>query len=194
MSPLTKQVITNHTKEAFSFEDENGKQVGTTHTVTHSSGRTFRFDERDIFDFGRVINPAYEVCPGHGPGGLIDVKNGVYGWMSFFSSVYRLIDGSFQGSWEECFARASSEPAPGRTIRETPRRSNLFTLGPTFQVLDSNGNPVNGTESQSSAATAAKWSNMETVSLGGWRRVADMDPDEKECYLAVCAGENPLNP
>ena len=42
------------------------------------SGNTYTYTDRNVFDFGRVINPCYEVVPGE-DGGLRNGDN----WMHF---------------------------------------------------------------------------------------------------------------
>lgn len=59
--------------------DEDGKVPYYTHTIT-INGQTFEFAERNIFDFGRVINPCYSVMPGMEPGGLMLKRDGRYFW------------------------------------------------------------------------------------------------------------------
>lgn len=52
------------------------------HTL-HIHGETLSFLERDIFDFGRVVNPNYAIAPGV-VGGLSDLNdNNVLVWMAF---------------------------------------------------------------------------------------------------------------
>ena len=50
--------------------DEGGKTKQYTHILTTKEGKVFSFTDRNVFDFGRVINPAYEVVPGK-KGGII---------------------------------------------------------------------------------------------------------------------------
>ena len=59
-------------------KDEGGITTTAHHTVTLPTGESFKFTDRNIFDFGRVINPEYEIAPGK-KGGLRDGDN----WTTF---------------------------------------------------------------------------------------------------------------
>lgn len=61
-------------------EDEGGKTTVAYHSVTLKSGNTLTFTDRNIFDFGRVINPSFAIAEGVS-GGL---RNGNI-WMDFAS-------------------------------------------------------------------------------------------------------------
>ena len=50
--------------------DEGGRTKEYTHTITFHDGERLTFVERNIFDFGTVVNPSYSVVPGAEPGGL----------------------------------------------------------------------------------------------------------------------------
>jgi hypothetical protein len=63
--------------------DEGGKTKLYHHTVTCHSGTKFNFSERNVFDFGRVINPEYAVLPGGKSGGIPNIIDGKYYWMLF---------------------------------------------------------------------------------------------------------------
>jgi len=65
--------------------DEGGKTKLYHHTVTCHSGTKFNFSERNVFDFGRVINPEYAVLPGERTGALFNIIDGKYYWMLFDS-------------------------------------------------------------------------------------------------------------
>lgn len=61
--------------------DEDGKTRQYTHTVK-MDGKTYTFIERNAFDIGRVINPAYEISQGH-RGGICVKDGGARWWMDF---------------------------------------------------------------------------------------------------------------
>lgn len=50
--------------------DEGGKTKCYIHTITIND-ETYVFKERNIFDFGRAINPCYSIAPGIEPGGIM---------------------------------------------------------------------------------------------------------------------------
>ena len=68
------------------------------HKVVTNSGETFEFTERNIFDFGRVINPDYTIAEGV-KGGLIHRDDaGDLWWQDFkknkgWFSVRKLSEG-----------------------------------------------------------------------------------------------------
>lgn len=61
--------------------DEGGKTKMYRHRFL-IKGETLSFVERNIFDFGVVINPDYEIAPGK-EGGIISNEDGVLYWMDF---------------------------------------------------------------------------------------------------------------
>ena len=63
--------------------DEGGKTKEYVHTITFHNGEQLTFTERNVFDFGIVINPAYSVLPESKPGGLCLNNNGTYQWHEF---------------------------------------------------------------------------------------------------------------
>lgn len=66
-----------------SITDEGGKTKEYTHTIKFYDGEQLIFTERNIFDFGVVVNPAYSVAPGVSPGGLCLNHEGNYYWHEF---------------------------------------------------------------------------------------------------------------
>jgi len=58
-------------------EDEDGKVPMYSHKVTLKSGTVIRLSERNVFDYGVVINPEYSVVEGMKDGGLINTHDGV---------------------------------------------------------------------------------------------------------------------
>lgn len=67
-----------------SIEDEGGQTVEYFHVVTLKNGATYSFNDRNLFDVGRVINPAYQIAEGVRPGGICSLQdNGEYVWKTF---------------------------------------------------------------------------------------------------------------
>lgn len=64
--------------------DEGGKTIIYHHTLI-VDGKSYEFDERNIFDFGRVINPFYSVSPGIISGGLAKQEGDKFYWQVFRS-------------------------------------------------------------------------------------------------------------
>lgn len=63
--------------------DEGGKTKEYTHTITFHDGEKLTFSERNVFDFGIVINPSYGVIPGVEPGGLCLNRDSCLQWHEF---------------------------------------------------------------------------------------------------------------
>lgn len=61
--------------------DEGGRTKSYRHFIT-INGKMYIFCERNIFDFGRVINPDYEISDGI-KGGLASYKDGKWIWEAF---------------------------------------------------------------------------------------------------------------
>ena len=74
-----KGVIWN-IKEYFET-DEGGRTKSYRHIIT-INGKTYTFCERNIFDFGRVINPDYEISNGV-KGGLASLENEKWIWKDY---------------------------------------------------------------------------------------------------------------
>ena len=53
------------------IEDEGGWTKIYYHLVTMADQTVLKFTDRNLFDVGRVINPAYSIKPGMEPGGLL---------------------------------------------------------------------------------------------------------------------------
>jgi hypothetical protein len=71
-------------------KDEDGKIAHYRYTVTCHSGKTFIFTDRNIFDFGRVINPDYEIAPGRS-GGILINDDGRYSWHQYAGGGLRKV-------------------------------------------------------------------------------------------------------
>lgn len=63
------------------IEDEGGITIKYIHTLL-LNGKTYVFSERNVFDFGRVINPEYEITKGS-KGGLATCENNKWIWRDF---------------------------------------------------------------------------------------------------------------
>lgn len=67
-----------------SIKDEGGWTMVYIHQVKMKSGTVLEYEDRNVFDFGRVINPNYPIMEGLGPGGLYTrQKDGTYVWQVF---------------------------------------------------------------------------------------------------------------
>jgi len=193
--------ILRHAIETFSFEDESGTRTGYRHVLTHASGRCFTFIERNIFDFGPVINPEYAVREGGSPGGLAMNHEGKLAWQDFTCPTSRV--GECEGSHEEGLARAPSSPNRGYGIEEFQRSKNIFAgmfIGEEEDPADlvtayrlvrtSEPLPCDTDWSRISGWSydrdyLAKLTHVIPARHGGWGWVRHMDDDERECYLAV---------
>ena len=71
-------VASVHTEERV-ISDESGKTTVYIHTITAKSGTVYRYQDRNVFDFGRTINPLYSVDEEH-DGGLALTENGILMW------------------------------------------------------------------------------------------------------------------
>lgn len=68
-------------------KDEGGKTVEYKCTVLFETGERFTFQDRNVFDFGRVINPEYKIFDGQkSPGGLLILKDEKLLWHDFIST------------------------------------------------------------------------------------------------------------
>lgn len=65
--------------EEHSLCDEGGSTKYYIHTITINN-ETYVFQERNIFDFGRVINPCYSISPGIESGGIMLRDDDGYYW------------------------------------------------------------------------------------------------------------------
>lgn len=104
--------VQDHKYTIRKITDEGGKTKCIEHTVTLSSGRTLQFSERNVFDFGRVINPMYAVAEGLEPGGLCNIRDGMQVWEDFARDKYRLPDSRVVES-DEAIEWALSTISPG---------------------------------------------------------------------------------
>lgn len=67
------------------YSDTTAKEFGYIYKITFETGKSYTFVDRNIHDFGRVINPNYEIEKGIS-GGLIEKKeNGEAFWKDFQS-------------------------------------------------------------------------------------------------------------
>lgn len=79
---IKKSIASINTSER-AITDEGGRTKMYTHTITFHDGEKLTFTERNVFDFGIVINPSYSVVPGAMPGGLCVNCDGCYQWHKF---------------------------------------------------------------------------------------------------------------
>ncbi len=82
---IRQSIATISTSEK-SIIDEGGKTKEYTHTITFHDREQLIFTERNVFDFGVVINPSYSVEPGKNPGGVSWIHDdGHFYWHDFVS-------------------------------------------------------------------------------------------------------------
>jgi len=62
--------------------DEGGKTYEFYHELI-INGKTYKFCERNVFDFGLVINPMYAVAEGLNEGGLLNREDDKYFWQDY---------------------------------------------------------------------------------------------------------------
>ena len=67
----TKEVTTSEVRK---HEDE----LRCVHTIVFNNNQTYRWDERNIFDFGTVFNPDFSIMKGKDSGGLVRVLDNKY--------------------------------------------------------------------------------------------------------------------
>ena len=75
--------VDDWTVREYNIHDEGGKTEVYWHGF-RIGGSTLSFTERNVFDFGIVINPDYEIIPGE-TGGIAIEKDGVLQWHIFSS-------------------------------------------------------------------------------------------------------------
>lgn len=73
--------------EEHSLCDEGGSTKCYIHTIIINN-ETFVFQERNIFDFGRVINPCYSISPGIESGGIMLRDDDGYLFIKLQASCY----------------------------------------------------------------------------------------------------------
>lgn len=74
--------VKDFSQEEKRITDEGGDTVEYIITVTCLNGKVFQFRDRNVFDFGRVINPMYVIQPGV-DGGLASTEGGKACWLKF---------------------------------------------------------------------------------------------------------------
>lgn len=100
--------------EEYSERDEGGKTKSYKHIVT-VDGETFVFKERNLFDVGRVINPAYKISNGFFEGGIPSCKDGKWIWLG-------LDDG-----WKEVREMTENETKAFEIVRKYGKYAKLET-------------------------------------------------------------------
>lgn len=72
-------------EEVEGHETDEGGKTKTYRITVKINGREWVFIDRNVFDFGRCVNPAYAIAPGHEDGGLgVMGKDGGAYWEDFF--------------------------------------------------------------------------------------------------------------
>lgn len=94
--------------EEYSERDEGGKTKSYKHTLV-VNGETFVFKERNLFDVGRVINPAYKISDEFSEGGIPSYKDGKWIWLGF------------NDGWEEVREMSQNEAKAFEIVRNQIR-------------------------------------------------------------------------
>lgn len=100
--------------EEYSERDEGGRTKSYKHTVT-VNGETFVFQERNLFDFGRVINPGYKISDEFSEGGIPSCKDGKWIWLGF------------NDGWEEVREMSQNEAKAFEIVRKYGKYAKLET-------------------------------------------------------------------
>ena len=192
------------------IEDEGGKTKCIHHRLVFDEGEVLKFSERNIFDFGRVINPEYALAEGADDGGLVnfDKETGKRYWMDFRYSKYE-IDGK-SISDDDLQTGIERWQLPGayemrHTVRESPWGELFREMMPGvdlevegnrtedwWEVIEKATGKVLGEDdfvmacrgtSELMARAAACWKlAIKTVQKGGWFRLRDLTPREEQAY------------
>lgn len=91
-------------EEYFNIED-GGRTKSYKHTIT-INGETFAFRERNLFDVGRLINPAYKISDEFSEGGVPSCKAGKWIWLGF------------NDGWEEVREMSQNEAKAFNIVRK----------------------------------------------------------------------------
>ena len=67
----TKEVITSKVRKV-------GDELSCVHTIEFNNNQIYKWNERNIFDFGTVFNPDFSIIEGKKPGGLVKVIDNKY--------------------------------------------------------------------------------------------------------------------
>lgn len=97
-----------------SSNDEGGRTKSYKHIVT-VNGETFVFKERNLFDVGRVINPAYKISDEFPKGGLPGYKKQKWIWLGF------------NDEWEEVREMSQNEAKAFEIVRKYGKYAKLET-------------------------------------------------------------------
>lgn len=100
--------------EEYSERDEGGKTKSYKHTLV-VNGETFVFKERNLFDVGRVINPAYKISDEFPKGGLPGYKKQKWIWLGF------------NDGWEEVREMSQNEAKAFEIVRKYGKYAKLET-------------------------------------------------------------------
>lgn len=195
--------IINHSVEQIKVQDEDGQVNAYIHSVTLSNGRTLQFSERNIFDFGRVINPNYAIAEGREKGGLVQPlhdgrKQAALGLAPRTDGPAELWFWDFSdGEYEHMLP--NGEWVPGRikdcsiynvalteTVHASSEMDRLFGAGDTYTTYtDLDGNTYADRDLTLHMYCAAHF--QRTVNAGGWSPVRPLDCDEDAAYRYLLA-------
>ncbi len=185
--------IKEHTTQPNTIEDEGGKTKEIKHRIAFDDGAVLEFVERNIFDFGRVINPNYPIAPGLEPGGLVNCDEvGKLFFMDFHRSIYRAGEYEGEDAIEKDFAKWSlPEEYTLRTTTEPPMFPGWHgiewyeVIGPDGEIL-SDGPHRARCMSEQGALHGAHWIlRVQVVSHGGWSKVRNLTPHEEMAYRYI---------
>ena len=98
----------------YSERDEGGKTKSYKHTLV-VNGEIFVFKERNLFDVGRIINPAYKISNEFSEGGIPSCKDGKWIWLG-------LDDG-----WKEVREMTENETKAFEIVRKYGKYAKLET-------------------------------------------------------------------
>jgi hypothetical protein len=186
------------------MEDEGGSTYYIRHTCSFEDGEVLVFSERNIFDFGRVINPEYAVAPGLDPGGIPvrDTEADTWYWKDYMEPVYRvgdregkseLIDEDFS-SWElpAPYTLRRVEFAPNPNDPVNAMLGIELGINVHHEVCDAHGNLLVGDSIRATGWSAEQALHrahhilrVTRIHDGGWRRVRALTEHEMEAFTYI---------
>ncbi len=194
----------NHTWKKETIKDEGGKTFLVRHTCVFDDGETLQFTERNVFDFGIVINPDYVVEPGHGKGGLVEYDKSTDAWyfMDFSPAIYQVGDETGDSDFVDKKFHVFKLPDGYRLTKTIEERESYFAFltektgekytETVYRVIDSNGDmvthcsmPAWGNTEEQAMSTAFWGLCVKVVDRGGWSRVREMTAHEVEAYKYI---------
>jgi len=196
--------VIHHDQKVKDIKDEGGKTKLIQHTLTLSDGSKLLFEERNVFDFGRVINPAYSIAEGKDPGGLpASDDKGTFYWNDFQPSRWALLA---DGQWKEATDKERKEASdkwklpPGyKIVEDTKSWAGIFgddeeTAVTKYKIVDDKGNELkseggwlqaSGGTKEEALSSAFQILAVKLLDRGGWGRVRDMTAQEVAAYKYV---------